>query len=846
MRHALFGGRKESVDPLEGSLNNAYLVGNASAPCPFALEHKRALPDCPQPAASSSRPTVRGRTFCAGACADILRRDERADTGPRALQKGIRVTAPTTSNEPRQARGGHHDRAQHGKRLRVGDVVRRVTQPRNWRVGGKLAAAVLVPTVLAAALVINTLSGSISEADDYSNLAALTRLQRQALGLVHELQTERDLTAHVIASRRKTRIQGMDSQRTSVDRATGEYTKAAAQIDRDYSNALRARLSTVAREIDSLAALRYTVQAASLTQGSILAQYTAIIDSLLDLGAGLVTLPGGPDLASDIRSVDLLARATEYTSQERAVLVSALTTGTFLVGRFPEFTGLVARRQASVEEFAASASDAHRTLYADTIKGPAVTRTKQIQDHAIELAVAPRLGLDPDDWWQASTQKINLMQSAELRVLDDLTAHADRLHAESQREALLANLELLVMFVVAAGVSLTVIRSMTRPLRRLRMSSLHVADHLLPDIIGRLRRAELDDLSDLQAVPTSVQSRDEIGEVAHAFDAVQKAVLRLATDQAALRGSINAMFIHMARRSQALVRQLLHQINALEQTERSPEGLTRLFALDHLATRMLRTSESLLVLAGSDNGRTRKQPAPLIEILRAASSEVEHYPRIAFGGVPDAVIANHAVFDVIHLLAELMENATVFSPPYTEAVVSCRTFPDKSAGLIIEIRDSGIGMTPEALRTANQRLNLPPTIDPRAVRTMGLFVVGQLARRHGIQVRLTQRSDGGLTATVVLPSSLVILRDATRSWRVIPHRPTPRSGAQSQPGQLNAQPEKPDALTQPEAVGAHSTEMAADSAESGTAIESVFTSAEDRRRHRRLAEDMTVQEFDTR
>ena len=237
--------------------------------------------------------------------------------------------------------------------------------------------------------------------------------------------------------------------------------------------------------------------------------------------------------------------------------------------------------------------------------------------------------------------------------------------------------------------------------------------------------------------------------------------VRLAVEQAALRSNVNAMFVNLSRRSQSLVERQLKLIDELETGEQDPDQLANLFKLDHLATRMRRNSENLLVLAGEDAGRRWGRPIPLVDVLRAATSEVEQYHRIQLTGVPDVEVMGHAVNHVVHLVAELLENATVFSSPESKVLVHSQRLSD--GGAMVEIEDRGIGMSGQEISDANERLARPPVFDVSISRMMGLYVVGRLAGRHGITVRLRQSETGGVSAFVRIPLDVLASRFEQRT-----------------------------------------------------------------------------------
>ncbi len=345
-------------------------------------------------------------------------------------------------------------------------------------------------------------------------------------------------------------------------------------------------------------------------------------------------------------------------------------------------------------------------------------------------------------------------------VAGDLESQADATtsnlagiaRTDAWRDAALVAAALLVAF----GLMAMVAQSMLRPLRILRRSALDVARNQLPEAIRRIRsHRDPERAAEEAIVPVPLNTTEEVGQVARAFDLVQREAVRLAVEQVALRANVNDMFINLSRRSQALVERQISVIDRLEQDEQDPDHLASLFELDHLATQMRRNSENLLVLSGTTVNRRVTRPVAIAEVLGAAVSEVEKYARVQIAPTPDMMVQGRVVNDLAHLIAELLDNATAFSKPTTKVTV--RTIETRKGEIAIRIHDRGVGMQDPDIVDANAKLAEPPEVDVSVAREMGLYVVGQLAKRHEIRVTLANNDDieGGVTAQVILPISLL-------------------------------------------------------------------------------------------
>nr|WP_237557981.1 nitrate- and nitrite sensing domain-containing protein [Streptomyces sp. SID5470] len=361
-------------------------------------------------------------------------------------------------------------------------------------------------------------------------------------------------------------------------------------------------------------------------------------------------------------------------------------------------------------------------------------------------------GITAENWWAVNTLKYNAYRQIETDLADTAVNEAASIADEAKRDAFIVGAAVVVALLLAFILAGAVARQMSRAMRQLRNAAFGIAEQRLPMLVDQLSRTDPGRV-DTRVAPIPITTKDEIGEVARAFDQVHREAVRLASEQALLRGNINAIFTNLSRRNQSLIEGQLTLITDLENNEADPDQLENLFRLDHLATRMRRNGENLLVLAGEEPGRRWDQPVPLVDVLRAASSEVEQYERIELSGVPEAEIHGRAVTDLVHLLAELLENATTFSSPQTKVRVTATRLPD--GRIMIEIHDKGIGLTAEDFADINHKLANPPTVDAAISQRMGLFVVGRLSDRHGIRVQLRPSGEqAGTTSLVMLPDAI--------------------------------------------------------------------------------------------
>ncbi|MEV4167157.1 sensor histidine kinase [Nonomuraea dietziae] len=632
---------------------------------------------------------------------------------------------------------------------------------RNWRVRARLVALILVPTAAAVLLGGLQVVASTSAATDYDRANQLAKLAERVGALTHELGAERARTAWYIALGRPERaLADVRQQMSRADTEVDKVRQSATILGPDLTGRTGDEVDAVLARLEDLTALRDQALESDLLPGAALGSYTAVISDLLALNDQLGKGADDEELARQSTTLDALARAKESASLQQALLTTVLVAGRFEQEQLKAFLGELARETNERKAFAEEATSDERRLFDETVNGRRADRARFLRELVLDRANAgaPLKGLDlskRDDareWFEAATIVVDSLRTVEERHASAIVARTGLLaSAEQQRAYLVAGAVaalLLAVLLITTGVA----RSLVRPLRRLRSEALDIAGQRLPGFVQRLREAR-DGGSPAEVAPIGVFSKDEVGEVARAFDEVHREAVRLAGDEAKLRANVNAMFVNLSRRSQTLVERQLSLIERLERGERDDNRLGDLFRLDHLATRMRRNSENLLVLAGQEAARKWTQPVELMDIVRAALGEVESYDRVVNQVQSEVAVAGQAVSDTVHLLAELVENAVSFSAGDTKVTISSNRID--GGGVMIAVTDHGIGMSQEEITQANWRLANPPVVDVSVSRRMGLFVVGRLALRHDIRVQLRRQDVGGLTAMVLIPEALL-------------------------------------------------------------------------------------------
>ncbi|MDT7783678.1 MAG: hypothetical protein QOF58_2097 [Pseudonocardiales bacterium] len=627
---------------------------------------------------------------------------------------------------------------------------------RNWRLRSKLAVVLLVPALSTATLAGLRLNTQLDDVELFGTVQRELAVSHQAAKVENALQVERDWAVQCVAAGRQNACPEHAARTGLSDTELGKYRDTGATTTA-MSAPLREAFTKSLQSLDGLASLRVTILSTKYPDMAVIGAYNQIIASLGQVHRAAISSLSEPAIVPLVAAAQALYQAQEQLGQQNAILTATALRKGFAPGGTDELRAAQSRLDAALNEFNDVASAANQQKFQDKVSGSSVDGRNRL----VKLALAQDAEGKPVSITDAEVLKIgedtaNLLRevSADLESQADATTSnlASIARTDAWRDAALVAASLLVAF----GLMAMVAQSMLRPLRILRRSALDVARNQLPDAIRRIRsHREPERAAEEAIVPVPINTTEEVGQVARAFDLVQREAVRLAVEQVALRANVNDMFINLSRRSQALVERQISVIDRLEQDEQDPDHLASLFELDHLATQMRRNSENLLVLSGTTVNRRVTRPVAIAEVLGAAVSEVEKYARVQIAPTPDMMVQGRVVNDLAHLIAELLDNATAFSKPTTKVTV--RTIETRRGEVAIRIHDRGVGMQDADIVEANAKLAEPPEVDVSVAREMGLYVVGQLAKRHEIRVTLGNNDDieGGVTAQVILPISLL-------------------------------------------------------------------------------------------
>ncbi|MFC4014005.1 nitrate- and nitrite sensing domain-containing protein [Nonomuraea purpurea] len=542
----------------------------------------------------------------------------------------------------------------------------------------------------------------------------------------------------------------MAKRRGETDEAVKTFRTLARNL-RDLTPELTTGLAALNGKIDQLVDVRREVDGGTAAPLDVIDGYSQIVDTSFRMYDAMVLVP---DMAlyRQAKAVTSLGEAKDLLSRERALIAIVLAKGRVEPGEREAFTGMVATRRLLYSQALSHLDSDLRGPFDNLTDSPVYQEFLTAEDAIKGQAATNGLPATAATW---PVDGQNLWRAVERNQVEAVKSITERVMP--------AAIGMLVKIGVAGGLGLLAViasvllslrfrKQLVRELAALRDAATELAEVRLAGLVERLRKNPEAPKPD-EIAPVRIESySSEVDDIVQAFNDVQSTAVDAAVGQAKLRHGVSQVFVNLARRNQSLLHRQLLQLDSMERATEEPEVLADLFKLDHLTTRMRRHAESLIILSEQAPGRGWRNPVPILDVLRAAVAEVEEYERVDVLQPPPIALLGSVVTDVAHLTAELIENATLFSPPKTK--VDVRSSPTQH-GLMVEIEDRGLGLPRAELDELNERLAKMPEFDLAQSERLGLFVVGRLAARHGIKVTLMSSPYGGLTAMVALPSTLL-------------------------------------------------------------------------------------------
>ncbi len=613
-------------------------------------------------------------------------------------------------------------------------------------ISGQLARILAVSLVLVLALIGLTMSTQVTAFRRSGETVDAVAVALAAQDVVQQVQRERGLSNGLLGGDQRLR-QPVTDQRVATDAALNALV-VAIEGDPPGAGEVRSALGHLA----GMPAIRAQIDHRSVIRQAAFQFYSDGIDAMNRLSIGL-DQASDPAVRHGLQALYSLGDAKEFAARERGFLNGVFAAGEFAPGEYVQFLDIRAARNAAVAEFGRDATPAQQTRLDEVLDSENASRAAQSESIAIFSTLGPLMEpVDPAVWWAQMTAVIDDQRTVQQSIGDDVRARA----VELRRDAalILAGFALAALVAIAAEVVLVFasIRAIVRPLARLATEADEVASVRLPEVIAAWHSAADAQPDPPAPVRTPPGASVEIAAVAGALDRVQTTAFDLASEQALVRRNTTESMANLARRNQNLVRRQLGLISEFEREELDPKALSNLFELDHLATRMRRNAESLLVLVGEASPRRWAEPIALTDVIRAGLSEVDDYRRVVLRRIDDIAVTGAVVSELAHILAELIENGLAFSPPDLEVEVYGRKV---AGGYLLAVVDHGVGMPAEQLAEANARLRGEQDFIVASTRYLGHYVVGRLAGRLGIDVELNTSPVSGIVARLLLPPTLL-------------------------------------------------------------------------------------------
>jgi signal transduction histidine kinase len=621
-------------------------------------------------------------------------------------------------------------------------------------IGGRLTRILMLALVVTIALLTITTINEISNYRESDDTRQAVTLALNIQDLTDQLQREFGLSNGLLGGDSRLE-QPLRTERRAVD-TTLNAVKAAADSTVPGAEQVHAALA----RLDLLANTRTQIDTHRMSRPVASQFYNDAVDGLNRPTLGL-------DIARDqqvergLQAFYALGAAKEQFAAERAFLNGVFTVGRFSGGEYGQFMQIRATRQAALQAFSSYATPRRQGDLDAVMLGGDEAPVEQDETVALASGDGPLISpVDPAVWWTEISKVTDAQRGVQQAVGNDVQARADNLRDAAATRLTIFLVAAMLAIIAMIALVFTSQRAIVRPLVKLAGEADDVASRRLPDTIDAWSHADETHQPDPpEPVRVAAGTSAEIFAVAGALDRVQSTAFELASKEALVRRNTTESMSNLARRNQNLVRRQLALLSQFERQELDPQGLSNLFELDHLATRMRRNAESLLILVGEGSPRRLTKPVPLTNVIRAGMSEVDDYRRVVLRRVDDVLIFGAVASELAHILAELIENGLAFSQPDLDVEIYGRLM---SHGYLLAAVDHGIGMPAPQLAQANAKLRGEQDFIVAPTRYLGHYVVGRLAQRLGITVELTSSPDAGVVARLTLPLELLAPGDDQR------------------------------------------------------------------------------------
>jgi signal transduction histidine kinase len=622
---------------------------------------------------------------------------------------------------------------------------------RNARVHTKVAVIVIIAALGLSWFAMMRVLDKWNAAAAASQAGITATLSVKTGDLLHATQRERGRSSQFMSSRGTQYHDDLTRQRQETDARMKVFIRFANSHSGPLPADVRTSFGKVQEGLDGLTGLRTQVDRLQGDPTTVIGEYTSLNQRILGLIAVLAATNSEPSIVARLQAYQAFLSAKEATGQERAQLSNVLISNGYGPGQYITVVSLIAAQQDSLTQFERIATPDVLEIWKQAQATAAFGQVASHEKKALALPTGGAFGIDPAAWWDTVTSKIDEMKKVEDVQAGTIVALAESVENAANSAARVALAVVGLLLVVTVTLAIAATRSIARPVQRLTRAAAAVAD-LADRELARVTDVEdADEPLPPRLAAIEVSSRDEVGELAEAFNRVQTTATLLVERQMMMRRNVGLMFANVAQRTQNLVNRQLTIVDQLECDEKNKHALATLYKLDHLSTRLGRSAKNLLVISGARDDPRMVKATPLATALRSALAEIEEYQRVRVGTVCEGTVASPLVTDLIVVFAELLENATTFSPPTSFVDVHAEMSWDLCQ---VSIVDHGIGIPADQMAEENHRLVERERLDITPTGVLGLFVVGRLARRHGLTVELLPTPGGGTTARLTIPPTL--------------------------------------------------------------------------------------------